>query len=148
MFYPVYTAIVLVGISLIIAILRFLAKKKLNESNAILWVCIGVVIILAGLFPKVVEKLSHIFLITYPPAFVFTVAIIILLIIVLKNTIIISELSAKVEETAVEVSILRHEFFEQQKELEQLYELICRDDGVVGDEGDILDVTQNYTITD
>lgn len=146
LFYAIYISIVLVGLLLIIGILRFLVKKRLNESNAILWLCIGIIIILAGLFPKVVEKLSHLFLITYPPAFVFTVAIIILLLIVLKNTIIISELSAKVQETAMEVSILTYEILKKQKELEQL-QILMRSQSTVGDGEDILEVAQTYTLT-
>lgn len=145
MFYAVYISIILVGVLLVIGILRFLVKKRLNESNAILWLCIGIIIILAGLFPRVVEKLAHLFLITYPPAFVFTVAIIILLLIVLKNTIIISELSAKVQETAMEVSILTHEFSKQQKDLEQLQALM-RSQNIVGDGKDKLEVAQTYTL--
>ncbi|MGB8452020.1 MAG: DUF2304 domain-containing protein [Anaerocolumna sp.] len=116
----VYLTIALVGVFLICIILRFLVKKKLNESNAILWICIGIVIILSGSFPGIIVKLSNLFLITYPPAFIFTVAIIILLLIVLKNTIINSELSAKMQETAMEASILRQELYETKKKLEFL----------------------------
>lgn len=120
MLYTVYFLIILVGVCLISIILRLLVKKKLNESNAVLWIFIGFIIILAGIFPSLVTKLSNFFLITYPPAFVFTVAIIILLFIVLKNTIINSELTAKIQETAMETSILRQELHEVKKKLDHL----------------------------
>ena len=120
MFYSVYIAIVLVGIFFIFAILRFLVKKKLNESNALLWLCIGVIILLAGLFPGAVVKLSNLLSITYPPALVFTGAIIILLFIVFKNSMINSEITAKVQEIAMEIAILEHQLSEKENELEEL----------------------------
>ncbi len=114
----IYIAIIISGLCLIGVILSLLVNKKLNESNAVLWLYIGVVIILAGIFPKAVVKLSDIFDIKYPPALIFTAAIIILLFIVLKNTIDISLLSARMQETATEISILKHEISELKKELE------------------------------
>lgn len=116
----IYLTIIISGLCLVGVILSLLVNKKLNESNAVLWLYIGVVIILAGLFPKAVVKLSDIFYITYPPALIFTAAIIILLFIVLKNTIDISLLSARMQETATETSILKHEIDELKKELDQL----------------------------
>lgn len=121
MIYVVYLGIILVGILLIGIILRLLVKKKLNESNAVLWIFIGLLVVLSGIFPRVVQRLSAFFLITYPPAFIFTIAIIILLFIVLKNTIIISELTAKVQETATEMSILNQELNEYKKIMEQRF---------------------------
>lgn len=119
MIYVVYIGIILVGICLIGIILHLLVKKKLNESNAVLWIFIGLLVVLSGIFPRVVQRLSTFFLITYPPAFVFTIAIIILLFIVLQNTIINSELTAKVQEAATEISILKQELDEYKKEMEQ-----------------------------
>lgn len=119
MIYVVYIGIILVGICLIGIILHLLVKKKLNESNAVLWIFIGLLVVLSGIFPRVVQRLSNFFLITYPPAFVFTIAIIILLFIVLQNTIINSELTAKVQEAATEISILKQELDEYKKEMEQ-----------------------------
>ncbi|MFZ7120112.1 MAG: DUF2304 domain-containing protein [Eubacteriaceae bacterium] len=147
MFYAVYVTIVLLGICLIGAILRFLVKKRLNESNAILWMCIGFIIILAGLFPRVVVKLSDFFMITYPPAFIFTVAIIILLLIVLKNTIINSELSAKLQETAMEVSILRKELVENKKVIEQMQLKIYQERNMGSEAIDSLEAAQTYTVS-
>ncbi|HCX65194.1 MAG TPA: hypothetical protein DHN33_08295 [Eubacteriaceae bacterium] len=120
MIYLIYGGIVVTGVGLIVLILQFLVRKKLNESNAVLWLIIGGVIIISGLFPGLVYRLSALFRITYPPAFVFTVAIIILLFIVLKNTIIISELYAKVHETAMEISILRLELDRKDKQLQEV----------------------------
>jgi hypothetical protein len=129
MYYAVYIAFILIGIGLIVAILQLLVKKKLSESNAILWMCIGIFIILAGIFPKVIFSLSNFFFITYPPAFVFTIAIIILLLIVLRNTIINSELAFKMQETAMEASILRQELFETKKQVEKLQLHIEKENG-------------------
>lgn len=116
----IYIIIIFIGVCLIGVILHLLIHKKLSESNAMLWLFIGLVVVLAGLFPKLVERLSGFFFITYPPAFVFTVAIIILLFIVLKNTINISELTAKLQDTATEASILQYEIDDLKRQLETL----------------------------
>ena len=115
--YLIYAIMVAAGIFLVGLILWLLVNKKLNESNAILWILIGLVIILAGFFPKIVEQLSGFFYITYPPAFIFTIAIIILLFIVLKLSIEITGLIAKTQDMTSELSILKLELNKKNKEL-------------------------------
>lgn len=105
----IYALITASGAFLIGLILRLLVQKKLNETNAILWIVIGIVIMLSGLFPKSVVVLSNWFFITYPPAFVFTLAIIILLFIVLRLSIQIADFSARLQDMASEVSIMKYE---------------------------------------
>lgn len=115
----IYGIIVVVGMLLIGMILWLLVHKKLNETNAILWIFIGLVIMLAGFFPKLVKGLSGFFSITYPPALIFTIAIIIVLFIVLKLSIQITELTAKTQDMTSEISILKHELIELKEQLEQ-----------------------------
>lgn len=140
MFYIVYITIIFVGVFLIAFILRLLMKKRLNESNALLWLFIGLIIVLAGLFPKIVVELSDFFKISYPPALIFTFSIIILLLIVLKNTITISELTAKMQQTAMEVSILKKEIINKEGYIKEL-ESSNKD----YDE-DLEEVAQTYTL--
>ena len=115
--YLIYLIIILIGIAIECIIFHLLVKKRLNESNSLLWIFIGFIVILSGVFPAIVVRVSGVLHITYPPALVFMVAIIILLFIILKNTINISELSAKVQETATEVSILQYEINELKAQL-------------------------------
>lgn len=117
--YLIYIIIILIGIALECVIFRLLVKKRLNESNSILWIFIGFIVILSGIFPAIVVKISGIFRITYPPALVFMAAIVILLFILLKNSIHISELSAKVQEAATEVSILQYEINELKAQINE-----------------------------
>jgi hypothetical protein len=115
----IYAIMIAAGMFLIGLILWLLVHKKLNEPNAILWIVIGLVIMLAGLFPKMVVRMSKFFYIIYPPALVFTIAIIILLFIVLKLSIQITELTAKLQDMASEAVILKHELLEYKQQLEQ-----------------------------
>lgn len=119
LYFLIYTIIIATGLFLIGLILRLLVHKKLNEPNAILWIVIGLVIMLAGIFPKLIVKLSDFFYITYPPALVFTIAIIILLFIVLKLSIQITELTAKTQDMASEVTILKQELMEYRQQSER-----------------------------
>lgn len=115
----IYVIIILIGILIEFVIFHLLVKKRLNESNSLLWIFIGFIVILSGLFPSIVVGLSGAFKITYPPALVFMAAIIILLFIILKNSIHISELSAKVQESATQVSILQYEINELKIQLQE-----------------------------
>jgi hypothetical protein len=104
------------GAVLIYSTMRLLIKKKMTETNSILWFLIGFVTILAGCCPKIVVYLASVLWIEYSPALVFTVAILILLLIVFKNTITISELIHQVQELAIELSVAEEELKRLQEE--------------------------------
>jgi hypothetical protein len=100
---------VVAGIALIYSTMRLLIKKRMTEANSVLWFLIGIVTILAGCCPEIVVYLASALSIEYSPALVFTVAILILLLIVFQNTATISELTNQVQELAIEMSIVEEE---------------------------------------
>jgi hypothetical protein len=108
------------GVMLIYSTLRLLIKRKMTETNSILWFLIGLVTILAGCCPKIVVYLASILRIEYSPALVFTVAILILLLIVFKNTVTISELIDQVQELAIELSVVEEELNRLRKETKMI----------------------------
>ena len=115
----IYMFMVIMGIFLIYVTMRQLIKKKMTEVNSILWFLIGFVTILAGCFPEIATYFAAKLDIQYSPAFVFMLAILLLLLIVFENTIVISGLTAQVQETALELSIAETEL----KKLEALLEI-------------------------
>lgn len=72
-----------------------------------------------GLLSKNCRTTVRVFYITYPPAFIFTIAIIILLFIVLKLSIEITGLIAKTQDMTSELSILKLELNKNKELLEQ-----------------------------
>ncbi len=112
------------GIVLIYITMQELIKRKMTEVNSILWFLIGFVMILAGCFPKIVRYFAEKLDILYPPAFVFMLAILLLLLIVFENTIVISELTMQVQETALELSIAEQELEKLKRDIQQKKEKI------------------------
>lgn len=117
----IYMFMVVMGILLIYITMRQLIKRRMTEVNSILWFLIGFVTILAGCFPKIVTYLAGKLDIQYSPAFVFMLAILLLLLIVFENTVAISGLTAQVQEMALELSIMEEELqqLKQQLKIEQ-----------------------------
>ena len=114
----IYMFMVIMGMTLIYITMRQLIKRKMTEVNSILWFLIGFVTILAGCFPKIVTYLAGKLDIQYSPAFVFMLAILLLLLIVFENTVVISGLTAQVQETALELSIAEEELEKLKRQLE------------------------------
>lgn len=124
MYHFIYIFMIIMGIVLICITMQELIKRKMTEVNSILWFLIGFVMILAGCFPKIVRYFAEKLDILYPPAFVFMLAILLLLLIVFENTIIISELTMQVQETALELSIAEQELEKLKRDIQQKKEKI------------------------
>ncbi len=124
MYHFIYIFMIIMGIVLIYITMQELIKRKMTEVNSILWFLIGFVMILAGCFPKIVRYFAEKLDILYPPAFVFMLAILLLLLIVFENTIVISELTMQVQETALELSIAEQELEKLKRDIQQKKEKI------------------------
>ncbi len=124
MYHFIYIFMIIMGIVLIYITMQELIKRKMTEVNSIIWFLIGFVMILAGCFPKIVRYFAEKLDILYPPAFVFMLAILLLLLIVFENTIVISELTMQVQETALELSIAEQELEKLKRDIQQKKEKI------------------------
>jgi hypothetical protein len=98
-------------ISLLIGIyiINRVRKNLLNEKESLFWVIGAFSIMIIAFFPGIIESLSFILGIHYPPAFLFLVAILILFSIVYRQFCKISILNDKVNELIRTVSILSFE---------------------------------------
>ncbi len=109
------------GILVFSGVVRLLVRRKLDETDSILWLCVGFFVIIAGFFPEVIQWLASLLGIAYPPVLVLVVSTIILLFVIFKQTIDISMHKAQNHELAMQVSMLNSEvkhLIEQQKEME------------------------------
>lgn len=101
--------IVLVGFWMIFMILNNVYKKKISEKHGILWLFCALLIVIGGIFPNAVIMLANIFGIEYAPAGIFTFAILLLLILVYKDTQKISGLTIRVQELSMQIALLNLE---------------------------------------
>lgn len=112
----------LTGFALIAIIFYLMVNKKMSEAQSVLWIIIGVVTIIIGIFPSVISFVANKLGVWYAPSITFLVAYIGLLFIVLKNTVIISIQSNQINEIFMSVILLKRENEELKQELKSIKE--------------------------
>lgn len=90
-------------------VIYMLVKRNLNESNSILWMGIGFVILMSGCFPWIIDFAATVLGIDYPPTLLFLLSTILLMGIAFKSSMEISKAQARINEIAITLSILREE---------------------------------------
>ena len=103
---------ILIGITGMVLI--YLARRanivhKMTEKQSLFWIMGGGIIILFGLFPGLVYFISDLFLVEYPPSIIFAIAIILATYGIFNCYKTNAELSARVQELAMQVSLLNEE---------------------------------------
>lgn len=104
--------VVLVGLAILFVILDHVRKKQLREQYALLWILTAIVLCLSAVFIGGVEKLSHLVGIYYPPAFLFLVAIVMILVLQFHFSTVISNLREQNKALIQDVGILASELAE------------------------------------
>ena len=101
--------VVLVGLAILFVILDRVRRKQLREQYALLWILTAIVLCLSAVFIGGVEKLSHLVGIYYPPAFLFLVAIVMILVLQFHFSTVISSLREQNKALIQDVGILASE---------------------------------------
>ncbi len=87
--------VLLAGLAILLFILNLVRKKQLREQYALLWIVASLVLCLSAVFIHGLERLSHLVGIYYPPAFLFLVAILMILILQFHFSTVISNLASR-----------------------------------------------------
>jgi hypothetical protein len=98
--------VVLAGLVMLLVILNFVRKKQLREQYSLLWILSAVVLILSAVFIKFIERASHAVGIYYPPAFLFLIAILLLLVLQFHFSTVISSLREQNKVLTQDLAIL------------------------------------------
>jgi hypothetical protein len=95
------------GLALVIELVR---RRKLREDYSLLWLATAVVILLLTLSKPVYDQIALLVgVVTYPPALLFAVAILFVLIILLHYATVLTKLSGENKRLAQELALLRQE---------------------------------------
>jgi len=70
----------LLGIGLAVLILRWVRRDQLYLGHGVFWILVAGAAIVLGLWPKLIDRLANWSGVFYPPAFMFLLAVLILLI--------------------------------------------------------------------
>ena len=105
---------VIFSVSLLIGIVDLIRRGMIKEQYALLWLVSAVILLILSVWRGLLDKIALAMGIAYPPSFIFLVAFLFLLLIVLHFSVIISDFSEKNKRLSQEVAILKT-MFEQYK---------------------------------
>lgn len=97
--------ILLLGISCFLIILKLLVKKKIGERASLLWLFGALVILIASFVPGLLDEISSLVGIDYPPSLLFLLSTLILFIICFMHSVQISTLNAQLRELTQHVAV-------------------------------------------
>ncbi|MGB7295255.1 MAG: DUF2304 domain-containing protein [Candidatus Aminicenantales bacterium] len=99
-----------IGSLLLIAfIVELIRRKRLKEEFAILWLGMGIVFLIISLFRGLLDKFSLLIGIGYPPAALFLILIIGLMVILIQFSVAISGLKEANKKLAQELGLVKKE---------------------------------------
>ncbi len=101
--------VVITGIVLISMARRASAARRMTEKQSLFWIAVGAVIILFGLVPQMVYLTANLFSVEYPPSIIFAIAGAMAAYGLFNCHNAIAELTSKVQELAMQVSLLNEE---------------------------------------
>jgi len=102
--YKITTSIL--GIAIFLIILILVRRGKLQEKYALTWFAIGIVVVVLGVFPVILDRIARLTGVTYAPALLFVIAVGVLLIQNLYLFIFASQNEVRIKELLQEVAVL------------------------------------------
>lgn len=94
------------SVGLLIFVINLVRRKYLKENYAVLWVITAIVLTLVPLLINYLDQFAYLIGVYYPPAFVYVVAIMFLIVLILHFSIIISKLSEQNKNLIQDLGIL------------------------------------------
>ena len=98
---------VALGVAGVLFVVNLVRTRKLKEEFALLWLLTAVVLVLAPLFIDYLDMVAHALGIEYPPAFIFVLAIISVLLILFQFSMRLSHFSDQIKALTQELALLR-----------------------------------------
>jgi len=93
----------------LVVVVELIRRGRLKERYSLLWLLAGGVLLVLSSSRDLLEVVSHLVGIYYPPSFLFLLAFLFLLLITLHFSVVISGLSEKNKKLAQELALLRQE---------------------------------------
>jgi hypothetical protein len=97
----------------LIVVVELIRRGQLKERYSLLWLLAGTVLLVLSASRELLEYISHLIGIYYPPSFLFLLAFLFLLLISLHFSVVVSGLSEKNKKLAQEIALLRQEVRER-----------------------------------
>lgn len=85
----------IISILFLILIYQLIRKKRLKEQYALLWIGLSVLMIFLSMFPAILEAIARVMNVSYPPALLYLLGFIGILLILLHLTVVVSKLTER-----------------------------------------------------
>ena len=110
--------IVVVSLTLLAVVLHMVRKRHVREQYSLLWIAACVVLLLSAVLIRAVESLSRIVGIFYPPAFLFLVAILLIVVLQVHFSVVISSLKEQSRSLTQDLGLLQSEIHRLRRQLD------------------------------
>lgn len=107
------------GTVFLLQVIYFTSKNKLQDKQAFLWIVLGIVGILIGIFLPSINQLVHYLGISYMPTFIYMIAFLVVLYLLVYQTTVISIQQEKVKNVIQELAFLNKKITELTKDREE-----------------------------
>ena len=107
----------LIGAVLLAIIFQLIRKNKLLEQYAILWIVSAVIVIVLAAWRGMLEKMSRLIGICYPPSALFAIAIFCGMVIALHFSVVISKLTNDKNKLTQEMALLKNQVEKLQEKI-------------------------------
>lgn len=114
------TIAILFSLMLIGYILWIIRKQRLKEEYSLLWLGVSVVFLIFSSWKQGLEMVADVLGIAYPPAALFIILLVGILLILIQFSMIISRLSERSKRLAQEYGLMKMEFEQLKRTLDEL----------------------------
>jgi vacuolar-type H+-ATPase subunit I/STV1 len=109
--------VAVLSLGLLLFVFNLVRRKTLKENYAILWVLTALVMSAAPFLVDYLDELAHAVGIYYPPALIYTVAIMFIIVLLLNFSVIVSKLSEQNKVLIQEQGILKKRVLELEQQV-------------------------------
>jgi len=95
--------------SVLVVVVELIRRGRLKEKYSLLWLFAGGILLLLSSTRDLLNYISHLLGVFYPPSLLFLIAFLFLLLITLHFSVVISGLAEKNKQLAQELALLRQE---------------------------------------
>jgi len=98
--------VILLGVAVALFVINQVRTRKIKEQYALLWILTAILLVLVPIFVDVVDAISYALGILYPPAFIFLIALVCILLILFQFSVSISRFSEQIKVLVQEIALL------------------------------------------
>ncbi len=110
---PIQAIAIVASLAFLALIVNLVRKRRLAEEYSLLWLLVGIAFVAISVFRGLIEQIARLLGIFYAPSAIFLIAIFFIVWLLLRFSLIVSDLARKNRVLAQEIALLRLEMDER-----------------------------------